>query len=66
MICCNPCAMTAPLPAHERKVRDLRPYSHSNRVARVDRRTKYARLMEEVQAELLEHIGQHPNPVSGC
>jgi hypothetical protein len=55
--------MTAPLAAHERKVRDLGPYSHSNRVARVDRRTKYARLMQEVQAELLEHIGQPPNPV---
>ena len=42
-------------------VRRLRPYSAPDALARLDHRTKQARVARETRAELIEHVGGHPS-----
>jgi hypothetical protein len=38
----------------------IKPYSPTHMLAKLDRRTKEARLLEEVRADLIRHIGGQP------
>jgi hypothetical protein len=41
----------------------IRPYSHSGTLAKLDQRTKEARLLRETLAELLAHVGGRPSAI---
>lgn len=44
-----------------RKTREIGPYSRRTTLAKLDRRTREARLMEEVRDELVKHVGGSPS-----
>jgi hypothetical protein len=43
------------------KVRELGPYSRPHTLAKLDRRTREARLLESVRQELTAHVGNAPS-----
>ncbi len=45
------------------KARQIGPYSRPERLAKIDQRTREARLMRETRARLIEHVGGRPSAV---
>ena len=49
------------MPSNEQKARSIAPYSRPAALAKLDGRTKEARLVRETRADLTAHVGGNPS-----
>jgi hypothetical protein len=59
----NPADASEMHPSHRAGAPEIRPYSRPAALAKLDQRTKEARLIRETRAELLAQIGDRPSAV---